>query len=276
MAAIVSVIAVVLISMLINRFATIALALTGMSREEARFQARAAMSGVGLTTPRAEDIVAHPVRRKIVLWLMIVGSAGIVTGIATLVLSFRGGLYGSKAGILVGGLFVLWLVSRTGPVDRALTRAIGWILARRGLGTLDHGTLLDLTGDYSVSELAVRPEDWVAGRTLRQLRLRDEGVVVIGIQREGEGYVGAPGPDETVQAGDTLLIYGQKPRIAELDRRRRGSSGDAAHSEACEERPGRKERPGHRERQADRASGQRRVSQIRAQVGHRLKDGHRA
>jgi hypothetical protein len=62
--------------MLINRFATIALSLTGMSREEARFQARAAMSGVGLTTSRAEDIVSHPVRRKIVLWLMILGSAG--------------------------------------------------------------------------------------------------------------------------------------------------------------------------------------------------------
>jgi hypothetical protein len=60
MAAIVSVIAVVLISMLINRFATIALSLTGMSREEARFQARAAMSGVGLTTRRPDDIVAHP------------------------------------------------------------------------------------------------------------------------------------------------------------------------------------------------------------------------
>ena len=60
MGALLSVIAVVLISMLINRFATIALSLTGMSSEEARFQARAAMSGVGLTTRRPEDIVAHP------------------------------------------------------------------------------------------------------------------------------------------------------------------------------------------------------------------------
>jgi hypothetical protein len=72
MGAILSVIAVVLISLLINRFATVALSLTGMSREEARFQARAAMSGVGLTTSRADDIVGHPIRRRIVLWLMIV------------------------------------------------------------------------------------------------------------------------------------------------------------------------------------------------------------
>jgi hypothetical protein len=268
MAAIVSVIAVVLISMLINRFATIALALTGMSREEAKFQARAAMSGVGLTTPRAEDIVAHPVRRRIVFWLMIVGSAGIVTGIASLVLSFHGGAAPQKAGILVGGLFVIWLVSRTGPVDRALTRAIGWVLTRRGFGVRDYGTLLDLTGDYAVAELSVRSEDWLAGQTLRHLRLRDEGVVVIGIHREGSGYIGAPGPEEVVTPGDTLVVYGQEGRIAELDRRQRGASGDEAHARAC------RERSAPRERRT--GSAQRRLIETAAQVGHRLEHGHRS
>lgn len=268
MAAIVSVIAVVLISMLINRFGTIALSLTGMSREEARFQARAAMSGVGLTTPRSEDIVAHPVRRKVVFWLMIVGSAGIVTGIASLVLSFHGGAAGQKAGILVGGLFALWLLSRTRPVDRALTRGIGWILVRRGLGVRDSGALLGLAGGYSVIELAVRDEDWIANRTLRQLRLRDEGVVVMGIHRAGEAYIGAPRPGETVRPGDTLVLYGKAARIAELDRRRRGSQGDAAHAQACRELYG--------ARQSRTASGQRRLAEPLTQLGHRLEDRYRA
>lgn len=268
MASIVPVIAVVLISMLINRFATIALSLTGMSREEARFQARAAMSGVGLTTPRPDDIVAHPVRRKIVFWLMIVGSAGIVTGIASLVLSFRGGAAGQKAGILIGGLLALWLISRTGPVDRALTRGIGWILTRRGFGVRDYGTLLGLTGDYSVAELVVRPEDWIANRTLRELRLRDEGVVVMGINRTGQGYIGAPGAEETVRPDDTLVLYGQEERIAELDRRRRGAEGDAAHAEACRELSA--------DHQGSNGSGQRRPVQAAAQLGNRLEHGHRS
>jgi hypothetical protein len=266
MAAIASVIAVVLISMLINRFATIALSLTGMSREEARFQARAAMSGVGLTTPRPEDIVSHPVRRRIVLWLMIVGSAGIVTGIASLVLSFHGGAAGQKAGILVGGLLVLWILSRTGPVDRTLTRAIAWILTRRGAGVRDYGTLLDLTGDYAVAELAVRDGDWLAGQTLRQLRLRDEGVVVMGIHREDLGYLGAPRPEETVRAGDTLVLYARRARIAELDERRSGASGDAAHTRACEEEQASPD--------GDR-SGQSSLIKPDAQLSHRLEHGHR-
>lgn len=242
MAAILSIVAIVLVSMLINRFATIALTLTGMSREEARFQARAAMSGVGLTTRSPEDIVAHPVRRRIVFSLMIVGSAGIVTAVGSLVLSFRGGTASERvvrAAVLIGALFALWLLSRTGPVDRALSRAIAWVLRTRGFAARDYGTLLDLAGDHAVAELRVREEDWVTGHSLRQLRLRDEGVIVVGIQRRSEGgteYIGAPGPETTIRAGDTLVLYGHEQRIAELDRRRRGAPGDSAHARAAAER----------------------------------------
>jgi hypothetical protein len=238
MGAILSVIAVVLISMLINRFATIALSLTGMSREEARFQARAAMSGVGLTTRSPDDIVYHPVRRRVVFFLMIVGSAGIVTAVASLVLSFRGGSAAdrlTRAAVLVGALAAVWLISRTGPVDRLLSRAIGWVLGKAGFAARDYGTLLDLSGDYAVAELQVREGDWLADRSLRELRLRDEGVVVMGIHRADE-YLGAPGPETTIETGDTLVLYGREARIAELDGRVRGSRGDAAHARASAER----------------------------------------
>jgi hypothetical protein len=192
------------------------------------------MSGVGITTRKPEDIVEHPVRRRIVLWLMIVGSAGIVTAVASLVLSFRGGSAGarlSRAGVLVAALFVLWLLLRTKPVDRALSRAISWLLRRGGFQGRDYGTLLDLSGDYAVAELQLREGDWATDRTLRELRLRDEGVVVMGIHRDGQ-YIGAPRPDMRLEAKDTLVIYGREGRIAELDRRRRDAAGDAAHARA--------------------------------------------
>jgi hypothetical protein len=238
MASIISVVVVVVVSMLINRFATIALTLTGMSVEEARFQARAAMSGVGLTTQTPDQIVSHPVRRRVVFWLMIVGSAGIVTAIASLVLSFRGGTTQSeltRAGVLVGALLTLWLLTRTRPVDRMLTRAIGALLRARGYAARDWGSLLDLNGDYAIVELQVQPDDWLGGRRLRELRLRDEGVIIIGIHRAHGEYVGAPGPETIANAGDRLLLYGRTERISELDRRRHGAAGDAAHREACRE-----------------------------------------
>ena len=64
MVAIATVVVVMLVSLLITRVATVALTLTGLSREAARCQARSALSGTGFTTPEA--VVAHLVRRRIV------------------------------------------------------------------------------------------------------------------------------------------------------------------------------------------------------------------
>ena len=85
---IITLLVVVILSILVTRFATIALTYTGLSRETARFQARSAFTGVGFTTSESENVVNHPVRRKILMLLMLFGNAGIVTVIASVVLAF--------------------------------------------------------------------------------------------------------------------------------------------------------------------------------------------
>src|SRR3954453_23059696 len=87
----VSVIVVVCVSLLVARVGTVALTLTGMSGESARFQARSAFFGVGFTTAEAESVVGHSVRRRIIMWLILLGNAGVVTTMGTLLLSFAGG-----------------------------------------------------------------------------------------------------------------------------------------------------------------------------------------
>jgi TrkA-C domain len=191
--ALVSVFIVLLVSLLVTRVATVALTLTGMSREAARFQARSAISGVGFTTSEAESVVSHPVRRRIVLGLMVLGSAGIVGAVASLMVSFTGA-HGSQAFdrvlVLLGGILVLVLAVRSRWVDRRLSWLIRHLLDRfSDLEVRDYASLLDLAGEYRVMEIAVRPGDWVAGRTLGELHLRDEGVVVLGVSR-GDDYMG--------------------------------------------------------------------------------------
>lgn len=78
----------VLISFLFVRAAGIALMMTGLEKNKARFQALSAFSGTGFTTKEAELVINHPVRRKIVTWLMIMGNAGIVTVIVTATSSY--------------------------------------------------------------------------------------------------------------------------------------------------------------------------------------------
>ena len=88
MAALVSVLIAVILSLLVTRVAAEALTLTGLSHASASFQARSAFTGAGFTTAESESVVEHPVRRRIIMLLMFLGNAGVVTVISSLVLTF--------------------------------------------------------------------------------------------------------------------------------------------------------------------------------------------
>jgi len=238
MTAIISLLVVLALSLLITRVATVALTLTGLSRESARFQARSAFSGVGFTTSESEQVVSHPVRRRIVLLLMLLGNAGVVSALASLVLSVisleRGPLWPRLAALL-GGVAFLWAVASSRWVDKWLSRAIRWALARwTHLDVRDYAALLNLSGGYKVAELQVKPGDWLAGKKLSDLRLRDEGVLVLGIYRADGSYIGAPRGWTEIHPGDTLILYGRASLLTELDARQSGAQGDRAHAAAVE------------------------------------------
>jgi hypothetical protein len=236
--AVVTVFIVVAASLLITRVGAVALMLTGMSRESSRFQARSAFFGVGFTTTEAEAVVSHPVRRRIIAWLILLGNAGVVSVLGTLVISFGGdrGNTLARAGALVAGLVLLTLFAASRPVDRMLTRVIRRALGRwTDLDVRDYSAVLELEGGYTVSELVVEEQDWIAGRRLAEVTLRDEGVVVLGVHRPGGGYIGAPDGDTVVRPGDVLTVYGREERVCELDRRAHGTEGDAAHARAVRE-----------------------------------------
>lgn len=236
MAAITTLLVVVAVSMLVTRVATVILTATGMSREAARFQARSAFSTAGFTTRESEAVVDHPIRRKVIGALMLFGSAGLVAVVSTAILGL--GRPGPGAPVwriveLVLGLVALLVLSRNRWVDRRLTAAISWVLRRfTRLPTRDVASLLELDSGYSVHELAVRDGDWVAERSLRQLGLRDEGVVVLALTRRGGRRLAAPTGLTVVRPGDVLVIYGPDELLGQLDDRPRGAAGDAAHRSA--------------------------------------------
>jgi TrkA family protein len=232
-----SVVAIISISLVIIRVATSALVMTGMARESARFQARSAFLGVGFTTAEAESIVAHPVRRRIAMWLMWLGNAGVVTVLGGLILSFGGerSALGSL-GTIVAGIVLLWLLTRSRLVEKPLERLIQRLLHRfGGLDVRDYAGLLHVKGGWTIDELKVEASDWIAGRPLGTLGLRDEGILVLGIDRDDGEYVGTPHGDDEVRGGDTLVLYGRRQRIAELDDRHRGTEGERAHAAAVAE-----------------------------------------
>ncbi len=231
---------VLALSLFITRLATVALSLTGLSYESARFQARSAFTGTGFTTRESEQIVNHPVRRKIITLLMIVRSAGLITILLSLMLSF--GLETDSSNyvwrlsfILIGVLFLLWL-STNKVVDRALNRVMRSALKRwTKLDVQDYASLLNLASGFTITEMHVDPDDWVAGTTLAQCRLSDEGVTMLGIQRANGDYVGVPKGDTDIFVGDRLLLYGHVDSIRLLDERRKGHEGESDHRKAVRE-----------------------------------------
>lgn len=222
------------LSLFITRLATIALTYTGLSWEAARFQARSAFTGTGFTTSEAERVVDHPVRRRIIMLLMIARSAGVLSIIISLILSFGG--YQSNIGRLyrllwiIGGVAVLLAVAKSNLVDRALSLAIRWALKKwTTLDAHDYTSLLKLSGEYMVTEIQVRKGEWLVGRTLRECRLPEEGMIVLGIYRVDGDYVGIPRGESEIYPNDTLVIYGRAKNLQELEQRRADRSGDQAH-----------------------------------------------
>ncbi|UCD37431.1 MAG: TrkA C-terminal domain-containing protein [Fidelibacterota bacterium] len=240
MFAIITLLLVVSISILITRIATIALVHTGLPLESARFQARSAFTGSGFTTTESEEVVNHPVRRRIIMMLMMLGNAGIVTVISTFILSFvnRGESESivPRMVLLAVGLLALWLVAHSKIVDRRLLKLIDRLLSRyTDLKVRDYSSIMHLAGEYSLVEIEVEPRDWIEGKTLAQSELGDEGIIVLGIKRADGSYLGAPHGKTLVLPKDVLIVYGRISQVEDLDKRRQTKRGDQQHEKAIVE-----------------------------------------
>jgi hypothetical protein len=239
MTAILSLLVVIFVSMLITRIATIALAATGLSRESARFQARSALTGSGFTTSESESVVRHPVRRRIVMMLMLVGSAGIAAVIGSIVLAFvqpdAAGDWWIRIAVLMAGIAGLWVFASSAWIDRRITRITMWALDRyTSIDVRDYASLLHIGGDYVITELTVPDGHWLADQSLAELDLRREGIMLLGVVRPDGEYLGVPRRDTVLHAGDTLVLYSRAGQLAELDARRRDEAGDESHRHAVE------------------------------------------
>lgn len=149
--------------------------------------------------------------------------------VASLLLGFAGADPGEqllRSGVLTFGVAAIWLMAACQRAEAGLRHF--FVRVFRGKGTLavhDYSGLLQIGGDYSVGELQAQSGDWLAGRTLADVRPRDEGVVVLGIEREGE-YRGAPDGESRIEAGDTLVVYGRAGALRSLDDRVGGTGAN--------------------------------------------------
>jgi hypothetical protein len=238
MAELLTLLFIVLVSMVIVRVGAVALSKTGLSMDISRFQAQSAYMGVGFTTKESETIMEHPLRRRIVRILMMVGSAGISTTIVTLVITFtqnksEGPSFVLQLAYTVLGLAVIILLWRLKPVDRVVSRWVHYLLSKStALDIHDYEELLKTQNGYAVAQVLVEDDGWLAGLSLREANLTAEGLVILNITRSGGSVLGTPTSRTHIQPGDRLLCYGRDEDLAGLCHRSQGREGDEAHARA--------------------------------------------
>lgn len=221
MTAIVTLIVIALFSWLAIKVATTALMMTGLSFDTASFQSYSAFFGVGFTTREAELVVNHPVRRRIIRDLILVGNIGLTSALATMVATFVQGNNSIQSLLIILAAVAIALaigyVGRFRVVRRTLDRWIAYSLNKAGLvRVLDYELLLRVEHGYVVSEYLVEPNNPLVGKMLRESRPWDSGVIVLAIRRNDELLPGIPGPSQMIHAEDVLVLYGQEKDVMKL------------------------------------------------------------
>jgi len=202
---------IIFISFLVVRAAAIALMLTGLDKKGAVFQALSAFTGTGFTTREAEKVINHPVRRKIISWLMILGNAGIVT----LIISATSSLVASKGFHLPINVFILLLgivliykiVTYKGFIRRWESFIEDKLAKSSYFEEETVEDLLHLLEGYGLVRASIKKESPVAGVLFSECKLCHEDFVVLGIER-GKKWIPIPKSDEKISEGDKIVIYG--------------------------------------------------------------------
>ena len=232
---------VALLSLLFTRLATGSLVATGMPPETAAFQARSAFTGAGFTTTEAEDVVNHPVRRKVISTTMFVGNLGVPTLVVTVTLGFLApgpGETSTRLTVLVIGIAVLVFLAFTRPVTDLFVA-----LGRRGTAPLLQRSLtgqavplLSLSEDYQVVALPL--SDDVPLRSVRGLQQALPAVRVLGVRPAGRNgaFVSGPPSDIDLHAGDDVVVLARRDKLDEvIDEHGEQSTDDARLDDALAE-----------------------------------------
>jgi hypothetical protein len=209
----------ILVSFIIVRIGGFALQLTGIEPDVARFQALSAFSGTGFTTREAERVVGHKTRRRIVTILIVLGNAGTVTVIATLVASFTqvsGYMwFFIHLAIIIGGIFGLYqLIIRSNAGQRFIDWLQRPIMSRIFRQAPPVEEIFRVEKDWAVSLVTIKGSSHRIGQSVADITTGDD-VELLAIDR-ADTYLTRPNSEEKIAKGDRLLVYGNKKAVRRI------------------------------------------------------------
>ena len=223
---------VLLVSFIGVRIGAIAFQLTGLEWSLAKFQALSCFTGTGFTTKESELIVSNLQRRKIASVLMVLGNAGFVTMIATVVNSLRPSVGKARISLpflkdFIPSVLLPWvnfaviillfwllykLFTSSGSAQGLTNFLRRFILKKDIIKPVTFEELLITTGGYGVSRITIRPDSPILHKTIMESKLRSQDITVLAIVRGHETFPN-PSADRTFMLDDELICFGKLENI---------------------------------------------------------------
>lgn len=208
-----TVMAIFTFSTLVVRIASTIMRLIGLPDHVARFQCLSALTGTGFTTRESELIVNYPIRRRVLMTLMIFGNLGLISISATFIVTFAsiepdGPIVLQQAAWLAGGLLLNFLFITHPAIDRILCSAISRVLtATTDLGDRPFDRLLSLEDDMAIAEHHLRLSQPVM---IGDLIPDGIDLSVIMIRGEEVKHPSQLGPGIEIKPFETAICFGKE------------------------------------------------------------------
>lgn len=216
---IIAVILIVVALAFLMELGAIILKMTGLDINKARFQALSALTGTGYTTHESEAITRHPLRRKVVMILMIIGNAGLVSIIFTLVTTSKSGLsfvqLAISLALLIGLIRLItdrWLIGALDKRIEATLEKHQLLIRKKSIEEV-----LRLGDTYGVAEVTIDENSELLALTLAQAGLTEKNILVLAIERDGR-FIHMPRSFDRILAKDVLLVYGDLESLRQLSK----------------------------------------------------------
>lgn len=221
-------IAVIIVSILVVMIGAIAFELTGLERSSSQFQALSCFTGTGFTTKESEQITLYPLRRRIAMFLMIIGNAGFVTMIAAFANSLNpqsflfnfAPLYLPSflppvliillnlAILGVAGYFIYKTATNAALIKGLGNRIRKYLLKKKYMKSVPFEELFITSTGYGVARIDITPASPLLNKAISQSLLSEHRVNVLALERQHE-VIHNPPADTTIDLNDRIFCFGK-------------------------------------------------------------------
>jgi hypothetical protein len=194
---------------------TILFSITGIKRQVARFQVISLMTGTGFTTGESEVILGHPFRRKLGIFLILFGAFSFAVIISSLSSILSNDVLTPKVLYIEVGLILIFLFLKLPFFQKVLSDKLkGKSEETFEMEELPVSQILLTSESDCILEIKIDEKSSYIRKSVNECIHKDEDILVLFLMR-GELRIRNKLNNCKIQAGDRLLVYGDKQLIEE-------------------------------------------------------------